>query len=222
MVASLDHSVGRILDHLDTLGVAENTLVIFTSDNGGLTQRYGKHDGFTENLPLRRGKGSAYEGGVRVPAIVRWPGVTPAGGVSATPIITLDYYPTILAATGVAGVADHNRRLDGRDLTAILRDPAAILQRDLYWHYPHYHAGGDSPYSAVRSGRWKLIEFHEDERVELYDLEEDPGERRDLAVEQQEQADRLRAQLHAWREEVNAQMPTANPQYDPTRAARVR
>ncbi len=121
MVASLDQSVGRVLERLDRHGIADNTLVIFTSDNGGLTQRYGKHDGFTENLPLRRGKGSAYEGGVRVPTIVRWPGVTPPGSSCDEPIMTIDYYPTILEIAGVAGDANHNQSVDGKSLTGLLR-----------------------------------------------------------------------------------------------------
>lgn len=226
MVASLDQSVGRVLDHLETLEIADNTLVVFTSDNGGLTQRYGKHDGFTENLPLRRGKGSAYEGGVRVPAIVRWPGVTPAGSVCETPIITTDYYPTLLDIAGAKGDAQHNASVDGVSLTGVLRDPAMDLERDLFWHYPHYHAGGDGPYSAIRSsairsGNWRLIEFHESGALELYDLEKDPGEQRNMVSERGDIANDLKDRLDRWREHVGAQMPTPNPDYDPKRAANV-
>lgn len=221
MVASLDQSVGRVLERLDRHGIADNTLVIFTSDNGGLTQRYGKHDGFTENLPLRRGKGSAYEGGVRIPAIVRWPGVTAAGSVCDEPIMTTDYYPTLLEVTSVAGDATHNKSLDGKSITPLLRDPTSTLHRDLYWHYPHYHAGGDSPYSAIRSGPWKLIEFHEHNGVELYNLTDDLGEQHDLAGTTPDKVTQLRDKLHAWREQMHAQMPTPNPNYDPARAAHV-
>lgn len=221
MVASLDQSVGRVLERLDRHGIADNTLVIFTSDNGGLTQRYGKHDGFTENLPLRRGKGSAYEGGVRIPAIVRWPGVTAAGSVCDEPIMTTDYYPTLLEVTSVAGDATHNKSLDGKSITPLLRDPTSTLHRDLYWHYPHYHAGGDSPYSAIRSGPWKLIEFHEHNGVELYNLTDDLGEQHDLAATMPDRVALLRDKLHAWREQMQAQMPTPNPNYDPARAAHV-
>jgi len=221
MVASLDQSVGRVLERLDRHGIADNTLVIFTSDNGGLTERYGKHDGFTENLPLRRGKGSAYEGGVRVPTIVRWPGVTPAGSVCDEPIMTIDYYPTLLEVTSSQGNEAHHASVDGGSITSLLRDPASTLGRDLFWHYPHYHAGGDSPYSAIRSGVWRLVEFHEDNRVELYNLAEDLGEQRDLAAARPEQASQLRTKLHAWREQIGAQMPTPNPEYDPARATQV-
>ncbi len=222
MVSSMDQSVGRILERLDRHGLTDHTVVIFTSDNGGLTQRYGKHDGFTQNLPLRRGKGSAYEGGVRVPAIVRWPGVTPPDSVCSEPICTIDYYPTLLEIAGTKGDAQHNAKIDGRSLTPLLKSPAATFDRDLFWHYPHYHAGGDSPYSAIRSGRWRLIEFLEDSRVELYDLQHDAGEQQDLASTSPEQTQTLIRKLHAWRRQVSAQMPTQNPDHDPQRAQQVR
>lgn len=218
MVASLDISVGRVLDRLDRQGIADNTVVIFTSDNGGLTQRYGKHDGFTENLPLRRGKGSAYEGGVRVPTIIRWPGVTAAGSSCDEPIMTIDYYPTLLEIAGAAGIESHNRNVDGLSITGLLRDPTAELNRKLYWHYPHYHAGGDSPYSAIRDGHDRLIEFHEDNSLRLYDLSQDIGEQHDLSTARPERAAQLRAALHKWRASIGAQMPTPNPDFDPKRA----
>ncbi|MDA1054518.1 MAG: sulfatase [Planctomycetota bacterium] len=221
MVASLDQSVGRVLERLERHKIADNTLVVFTSDNGGLTERYGKHDRFTENLPLRRGKGSAYEGGVRVPTIVRWPGVTPAGSVCDEPVMTIDYYPTLLEITSIKGDAGHNKSVDGKSMTRLLRDPSSKLDRDLFWHYPHYHAGGDSPYSAIRSGSWRLVEFHEDDRVELYNLADDLGEQHDLAATMPDKVTLLRDKLHAWREQVSAQMPTPNPNYDPTRATQV-
>jgi len=221
MVASLDQSVGRVLERLDRHRIADNTLVVFTSDNGGLTQRYGKHDGFTENLPLRRGKGSAYEGGVRVPTIVRWPGVTQADSVCSEPVMTIDYYPTLLEIAAVTGDAGHNRSVDGKSITPLLSDPNTSLGRDLYWHYPHYHAGGDGPYSAIRSGDWRLIEFHEDNRFELYNLADDLGEQHDLAEDMPDKVTQLRDKLHAWRKSVDAQMPTLNANYDPARAASV-
>ena len=221
MVASMDQSVGRVLERLDRLGIADQTLVIFTSDNGGLTQRYGKHDGFTENLPLRRGKGSAYEGGVRVPTIIRWPGVTPPGSTCDQPIMTIDYYPTILEIAGVAGDDNHNQSVDGKSLKNLLRDPSSSIDRDLYWHYPHYHAGGDSPYGAIRSGPWRLIEFYEEDAIELYNLDEDLGEQNNLAASMPEKVNSLRAKLHAWRKQVGAQMPASNPKHDPVKAQRV-
>ena len=222
MVSSLDSSVGRVLERLDRHGIAERTLVIFTSDNGGLTQRYGKHDGFTENLPLRRGKGSAYEGGVRVPAIVRWPGVTQAGSVSSEPVMTIDYYPTILEATGAANDPTSSQTIDGKSLVGLLKQPATSLGRDLFWHYPHYHAGGDSPYSAIRSGEWRLIEFHEDNSLALYNLQQDPGEQHNLATLRLDKSKSLHHRLVTWRKSVNAQMPAPNPDFDATKATQVR
>ena len=222
MVSSLDTSVGRILDRLKKHGLDDNTVVIFTSDNGGLTQRYGQHDGFTENLPLRRGKGSAYEGGVRVPAIIRWPGVTKAGSICDEPIMTIDYAPTMLDMAGANRNVDREILRDGVNLAGLLRDPSGRLDRSLFWHYPHYHAGGDSPYSAVRDGDWRLIEFHEGQRLALYNLKDDRGEQHDLAQGRGEVAARLKSQLDNWRKQVRAQMPTENPDYDPRRATEVR
>jgi arylsulfatase A-like enzyme len=221
MVKSLDQSVGHVLRTVDELGLTEDTIVIFTSDNGGLTQRYGKHDGFTENLPLRRGKGSAYEGGVRVPAMIRWPGKTQPGSVSDEPIMTIDYYPTILEMAGLKGDAEHNSALDGQSLVDLMSSPTASLERDLFWHYPHYHAGGDGPYSAIRSGSMRLIEFHEDQHRELYDLSHDIGEQRDLSSQRPELVAELTAKLHDWRDSVAAQMPSPNPNFDPARQTQV-
>ncbi len=206
---------------LKSMVLLNNTLVIFTSDNGGLTQRYGKHDGFTENLPLRRGKGSAYEGGVRVPTIVRWPGVTRAGSVCSEPIMTIDYYPTLLEISGAVGDDKHNRSIDGQSIAGLLRNPETHLDRMLFWHYPHYHAGGDGPYSAVRDGNYRLIEFHEDNSVRLYDLDKDIGEQNDLSQTLPDKTASLLAALNRWRASIDAQMPTSNPDYDPRRATNV-
>lgn len=224
MVASLDQSVGRILDRLEQNQLTDNTVIVFTSDNGGLTQRYGKHDGFTENLPLRRGKGSAYEGGVRVPAIIKWPGVTRSGMVSNEPIITNDYFPTFVEMATATSSSDdriNQETTDGQSLVSLLRDPNATLERDLFWHYPHYHAGGDGPYSAIRSGDYRLIEFHEGQSVRLYDLASDLGELNDLAVQMPEKAVSLRTKLHRWRTSIGAQMPMVNPNHDPSRETQV-
>ncbi len=219
MVASLDQSVGRILARLERHGLADRTVVVFTSDNGGLTQRYGKHDGFTDNKPLRRGKGSAYEGGVRVPTIVRWPSITAAGEQCSDPIMSIDFYPTILEA---ADAPYDSTSVDGVSVVPLLRDPSSSLRRQLFWHFPHYHAGGDSPYSAIRSGPWRLIEFHEDRKVELYHLDEDLGETNNLADQIPERAEMLLAELHSWRQSLSAQMPVANPDHDPQRETQVR
>ncbi|MEO2016713.1 MAG: sulfatase [Fuerstiella sp.] len=221
MVASLDQSVGRVLQHLKAHDLADNTVIVFTSDNGGLTQRYGKHDGFTENLPLRRGKGSAYEGGVRVPTIIRWPGVTKPGTTCSTPIMTIDYYPTFLDVAGATGDADHNRSVDGRSLSPLLRDPAIGFDRSLYWHYPHYHAGGDGPYTAIRLGDYRLIEFHEDNSLRLFDLASDLGEHNNLATQKPDRASALYSNLQRWRTSVGAQMPSRNSAYDSARESEV-
>ncbi|MCP4815479.1 MAG: DUF4976 domain-containing protein [Planctomycetaceae bacterium] len=136
-------------------------------------------------------------------------------------MITCDFYPTFLEATGVAGNAAHNARMDGVSLVPLLKNPQHRLKREaLYWHYPHYHGGGATPHSAMRAGDWKLIEFFEDNRVELYNLKTDIGESRNLAQEQPERAQQLRDQLQRWRRDVGAQLPTPNPNYDPQQAKR--
>lgn len=219
MVKGMDLAIGEVLEALERNGVAEETVVVFTSDNGGLTQRYGKHDEFTENLPLRRGKGSAYEGGVRVPTIVRWPGVTPAGTESDEPVMTIDYWPTFLEAVGVDA---KDAGVDGQSLLPLLENGDASLNRDLFWHFPHYHAGGDSPYSAIRSGNYRLIEFHETGDLELYDLKSDIGESKDLSEEEPNKVAKLHMRMKKWREEVGAQMLTPNSQYNSKRATEVR
>lgn len=221
MVKSLDISVGRVLESLEKNESLEHTLVVFVSDNGGLTQRYGKHDEFTENLPLRRGKGSAYEGGVRVPAIAYWPGVTPVGGVSEAPIMTTDFYPTFLDAAGISGANAHNKDVDGMSLVSVFKNPAQELNRDLFWHYPHYHAGGDGPYSAVRSGDWRLVEFHEDSALELYNLKYNISESVNLAARYPEKQAELKRKLDLWRQSISAQMPLPNPKFDPERQTEV-
>ena len=217
MMKSQDMSVGRILDALDRKGVSENTLVFFTSDNGGLTQRNGRHDQFTENLPLRRGKGSAYEGGVRVPGIAYWPGIIQAGQITETPVMSIDLYPTFLEIAGVMGNLKHNDDLDGHSLVPVFKNPAHRFDRDLFWHYPHYHAGGDGPYSAVRSGDWRLIEFHEDQSLELYNLRHNISESVNLADRYPETVQRMKDKLYGWRDSIAAQMTTPNPKYDPER-----
>jgi arylsulfatase A-like enzyme len=201
MVQSLDEAVGRILARLRELKLDERTLVVFTSDNGGLVLR-----NTTTNIPLRAGKGSVYEGGVRVPWIVKWPGLTPPGSTCEEPIITPDLYPTLLQITGAKGDPKHNAAVDGLSLVPVLKDPKSKLERQrIYWHYPHYHPGGATPYAAVRARDWKLIETYEDNRVELYNLKEDPGEKTDLAAKDPERAALLRETLRAWQREVGAQ-----------------
>jgi arylsulfatase A len=205
MVESVDDALGRILDTLESLGIRDRTAIFFTSDNGGLAK-------VTDTRPLRAGKGSAYEGGVRVPFIVSWPGLTRPGTTSDEPVITPDIPATILDLTGVG--AAPGQPLDGRSLAAVFRGEP--LGRDaLYWHYPHYHPGGATPYSAIRAGLWRLVHFYEDGRSELYHLGEDGGETTDRAAREPERTAALKAKLDAWLAAVAAQFPTANPAFDP-------
>ncbi len=216
MLASLDRSVGRLRAKLEELGIADNTVMILTGDNGGLDRKGpdGRMGNPTENYPLRAGKGSVYEGGVRTPTVYYWPGVTPGGALIEEPVITMDIYPTILEIAGIEGDPTHNENLDGVSLVKILQDPTAKMAREtLYWHYPHYHAGGATPYSAIRDGGWRLVEFYEDRRVELFNLTQDIGEEHDLAKAMPEKARELSDKLHAWRAAVGAQDPVPNPDY---------
>ncbi len=216
MVKSLDDSVGRVLAHLKQRGLDRNTLVIFTSDNGGyIGTNRSQNVPVTSNAPLRSGKGSLYEGGLRVPLIVKWPGVAPTGAECDEQVVLTDLFYTLAAATGLPRPT--NSPPDGVDLSPLLRKPDAKLDRDaLYFHYPHYyHAPPSTPAGAVRAGPWKLIEFFEDNRVELYHPRDDPAEQRDLSRTQPETVGRLRQQMHDWRKQVGAAMPTPNPDFTP-------
>jgi arylsulfatase A-like enzyme len=210
MVQSLDESVERILAALARQGIAERTVVIFTSDNGGVVNPVrGRVP--TSNWPLRSGKGAMYEGGIRVPLIVDWPGVTPAGAVCDRPASSQDLYPTILEIAGADDRKQWNDVVDGVDLVPLLKNPAGEISRDtLCWHFPHYYPT-TTPASAIRAGDWKLIEYFEGARVELYNLRNDLGEQHDLAGSNPRQAEMLRRQLRAWRERVGARIPVINP-----------
>ena len=204
MLRTLDDNVGRVLARLEARRLRERTLVIFTSDNGGYDQPF-RGRAVTDNFPLRSGKGSLYEGGIRVPLIVRMPGLTSPGSVCREPVICMDFFPTIAELAGVAGAT----AVDGLSLVPLLRDPAARLAREaLCFHYPHYYPT-TSPVSAVRAGEWKLLEYFEGDRVELFHLRDDPGEQRNLASAEPERTAELRRQLGRWREEVGARIPTA-------------
>ncbi|MBX3439668.1 MAG: sulfatase-like hydrolase/transferase, partial [Planctomycetaceae bacterium] len=214
MVESVDESVGRVMHTLEELGIADNTVVIYTSDNGGLDRD--ETGDPTDNAPLRNGKGSAYEGGVRIPTIISWPGVARGGSICDEPIITCDFYPTILAMTSAPGDAAHNELVDGLSLVPVLKDPQSELPRDaLYWHYPHYHGFGATPYSAIRARDWRLVEFYEDGRSELYNLADDIGETTDVSDAHPEKKQELLSSLGRWRDDVGAQPPLKNPTYKP-------
>lgn len=227
MIASVDESVGRIVKLLGELQLTEKTIVVFSSDNGGVGgyDRPGglivdsgrtkvKEHSVTDNAPLRSGKGSLYEGGTRVPLIVKWPGITPKGGVTREPAIHVDWYPTLLEMTGVQPPAGYT--LDGTSLAPVLKEPGKPLAREaIFQHFPGYLGSGPglwrtTPVGVVQSGDWKLMEFYEDQRLELYNLAEDIGETRNLASEQSGKAKELQARLAAWRGAIQAKMPTPN------------
>lgn len=218
LVESVDDSVGRLRAALEKLALRENTLFIFTSDNGGLSHLVnskGWSRGPTDNSPARLGKGSAYDGGVRVPFIAVWPEVIPQGEKCDVPVISYDVLPTVLAA--VSGTEVKSQGIDGESLMPLLTQKDLIKRGAIYWHYPHYHPGSATPYSATREGDWKLIEFYEDSRVELYNLRRDPGETQNMAEVDGDVTERLLKQLHQWRADVGAQEPEGNPDFDPER-----
>jgi len=199
MVEAMDEQVGRVLSELAKIGVADHTAVILMSDNGGLSTSEGSP---TSNLPLRGGKGWLYEGGIREPFLIRWPGVTEPGSHCDIPVISTDFYPTILEMAGLPPKKDQH--LDGVSLVPLLTGATRIDRDAVYWHYPHYSNQGGFPGGAIRMGDWKLIERFEDGQVHLYDLKLDTGEREDLSSRYPERVDLMRNKLHAWYAEVDA------------------
>ncbi|MBI5759135.1 MAG: sulfatase [Planctomycetales bacterium] len=210
MIHTLDNSVGRVLDKLDELRLTERTLVIFTSDNGGLHVPELPNTPATHNTPFRAGKGYVYEGGLRIPLIVRFPGVVPSGRIVDTPVILTDCVPTILDLCGVKT----DDPFDGVILSSLLRG-GQLSARPLIWHFPHYTNQGGRPAGAIRDGDWKLIEHYEDSRAELFHLATDISERTDLSAKEPQRVASLRAKLAAWRTSVGAQENTPNPNFDP-------
>ncbi|HEY1171498.1 MAG TPA: sulfatase [Verrucomicrobiae bacterium] len=216
LVESVDDSLGTIMKKLAELKIDDHTVIFITGDNGGLSgtvNAQGWRKGPTDNTPLRLGKGSAYEGGVRVPLIVKWPGVTKAGSENEAPVITVDFFPTILELAEVKP----NTTLDGESIAPLLRGRSKLQRDAIFWHYPHYHPGSATPYSAIRKGDLKLIHFFEDDRVELYNVKKDIGEKQDLAPTEAKKVAELRKELNDWRKAVGAQLPTPNPDYDATK-----
>jgi arylsulfatase A len=210
MIESMDESVGRLVRKLEALRLLDQTIVIFTSDNGGLSVKEGPNTPATNNAPLRAGKGYLYEGGLRVPLIIA--GAGQPGRVNATPVSSTDLYPTILELAG----AKLPPALDGASLAQSLKTGRPLQRAALSWHYPHYSNQGGKPGGAIRAGDWKLIEFYEDHRAELYNLRQDVGETHDLAAKFPARVKSMRAQLGRWRKQVNAQMMTPNPGYQVT------
>ncbi|HEY4417446.1 MAG TPA: sulfatase [Verrucomicrobiae bacterium] len=234
MVESTDESLGRVLAKLKELGIADNTVVIFFSDNGGMSganffsprrvispvaldKAYA-----TSNLPLRGGKGWLYEGGIREPLIIYWPQASNNGTACDVPVISTDFYSTILDLVGLRPLTNKENGVDGRSLVPLLKQDQAgadqLSRRALYWHYPHYsNHGAQSPCGAVRSGDYKLIEYYENNAVQLFNIKTDPGEQHDLAQTEPDKVKELTAMLHDWRKSVNADMPTPNPNWKPNK-----
>ena len=208
MIQSVDESVGCVMNKLDELGVADNTAVIFMSDNGGLSTSEGSP---TSNVPLRAGKGWLYEGGIREPMIIKWPRVVRAGSVCNEPVTSTDFYPTMLEMADLA--LRPGQHCDGVSLAPLLQQKGKLKRKAIYWHYPHYGNQGGRPGGAVRAGDYKLIEFYEDNRIELYNLKEDISEKHDLSARMPEKTAELRRMLHEWRKAVDARMPKPNPEY---------
>jgi arylsulfatase A-like enzyme len=213
VIESLDDTVGRLLAKLDALKLTDKTLVIFTSDNGGLHVPEGPHPKVTHNSPYRAGKGFVYEGGLRIPLIVRWPGQVAAGVVSKVPVINTDWLPTFVQLAGQPVTAD----LDGKSLVPLLTGTGSLPQRALYWHFPHYTNQGSRPAGAMRDGNWLLVEYYDADQAELYDLDRDIGEKRNLAARHSGRVVKMRADLAAWRLRVGAQENRPNPNFDPAR-----
>jgi len=207
MIESVDDSVGRVMATLRELKLEKDTVIIFTSDNGGFYNA-------TSNAPLRANKGAYYEGGIRVPLIIKWPGVTQPGLVVNTPVTSTDLYPTCLAAAGLP--SRPNQHVDGVNLEPVLTAASSSTDRALFWHYPHYNEHPSSvPSSVIRQGPWKLIETFDPEGIELYNLANDLSETSNLAKSETAKANELRQELDAWRKEVGAEMMKPNPDYDP-------
>jgi arylsulfatase A-like enzyme len=210
MVENLDTNIGRMLEALETSGLTENTLVVFTSDNGGLSTAEGSP---TCNAPLHEGKGWMYEGGTREPLIVRWPGRVEAGSTCAVPVTSPDFFPTFLEAAGLPLQPDLHR--DGISLMPVLAGGDELEREAIFWHYPHYGNQGDTPGCSVRAGDWKLIEYFEDGRLELYNLKEDISETTNRAQSDPETTVRLKALLDDWKVSIEAVIPKPNPNWRP-------
>lgn len=224
MVESVDESLGRVVAKLKALGLEQDTIVIFTSDNGGMAAaNFGnprrivhptKLDAAysTSNLPLRGAKGWLYEGGIRVPLIIKWPGKGSEGSICREPVIGTDYYPTILDMAGVPELPGQHP--DGKSLAPLFHGEKTLGRDAIYWHFPHYsNHGMQSPGGAIRSGKYKLLEYFENGTIQLFDLEADQGEQNDLSGAHRDIAKQLIDKLHRWRKDVGAEMMDPNPDF---------
>ena len=210
MIENLDANIGRLLDALDEYGISDNTAIFFTSDNGGLATAGSSP---TSNAPLSEGKGWMYEGGVREPLIVKWHGVTAPGSVCEIPVTSTDFFPTILEMAGLPLMPEQH--IDGVSIINLLKGRSSINREAIYWHYPHYGNQGGTPGSSMRMGDYKLIEFFEDSRLELYDLKNDLEEEHNIAGQNKELTDKMHGMLKNWQAEVQAKFPAANHEYKP-------
>lgn len=208
MIENLDYNIGRLLDALKEVGKEDDTIIIFTSDNGGLSTSEGSP---TCNAPLSEGKGWMYEGGTRVPLIIKWPGVVKAGSVCEEPVTSPDFYPTLLEAAGLRLLPQQHT--DGVSLLPLLAGGNKLEREAIYWHYPHYGNQGGTPGSSIRMGDYKLIEFFEDGHVELYNLKDDVEEKHDLSKKMPELARKMQQMLEDWRRRIEAKIPATNPDY---------
>lgn len=211
MVQSTDESVGRIMAKLEELGIDKNTIVIFMSDNGGLSTLDNRKWSPTSNVPLRAGKGWLYEGGIREPMIIKWESVVEPGTICEIPVVSMDFYPTMLEMAGLKLLT--NQHQDGLSLVPLLRHSDALDRKALFWHFPHYHGSGNKPSGAIRVGDFKLIEWLEDEAIELYNLKDDISEKNNLANAMPQKAGELKQMLRVWRNEIDAQMPKPNLEF---------
>lgn len=212
MIETLDDAVGRLMQKVESLGLAGRTIFVFTADNGGLHVLESPGTPATHNTPFRAGKGFVYEGGLREPLIVRWPGEIKPESVCDTPVVLSDLVPTLLEAAGV-NPATTVGPLDGVSIRPLLRGET-LPARSLFWHFPNYTNQGSRPAGAIRDGDWKLVEHFEDGAVELYNLADDVGETKDLAAGEPERTEALRKRLHVWRASVGAQLPFPNSEFD--------
>jgi hypothetical protein len=212
MIETLDDSVGRLMAKIETLGLTNRTIFLFTSDNGGLHVLESPGSPSTHNTPYRAGKGFLYEGGLREPLLVRWPGVVAAGSTCETPIVLTDLFPTLLEAAGI-DAAKTAGPVDGINVMKLLRGQS-LPPRMFYWHYPNYTNQGGRPAGAIRDGDWKLVENFEDDSFELFDLAHDPAEKKNVAASEPARTADLRNKLHEWRAQVGARMPMPNPDFD--------
>ncbi|MBN1126055.1 MAG: sulfatase [Sedimentisphaerales bacterium] len=212
MIESVDMALGKVLDVLDRLGLSGDTMIIFTSDNGGLAGR--GPWAATSNLPLRQGKGYPYEGGIRVPLIIRWTGKIRAGFISSEPVTSIDFLPTVCQVASVDIPKD--RPIDGESLVPLLTQKGSLQRDALFWHFPHYRGNDVVPYSIIRQGDWKLIKHYQGKQFELFNLQQDLSEKKDLSEKMPEKVKQLDSRLQAWLQSIGAKIPKRNPLYMPS------